>query len=241
MYKGFESLIARWRVPCTFATPGMPVQPPMRSVRPPWPDRLRPAHGRLPRCGRRSLCARGLLSAPRCTAVAWPRSRRWRDRLRLPRPGDGGRWPLRGHAGPARAADDPRVPGDRALRIRLGLAGRQEPGRSGAPASLALGRKPGVDLCGQPVPRGLRLPADDRRPHGPDARDLCARQQHRPTRDRGGGAPRRGSKATRRSRAASCRTSRRRRSGAPHFAATASPTTCRSTAGRSATSPHRAT
>ena len=34
----------------------------------------------------------------------------------------------------------------------------------------------------------VRLPADDRQPDGPDARDLRARDQHRPARDRRGGA-----------------------------------------------------
>jgi vanillate O-demethylase monooxygenase subunit len=60
-------------------------------------------------------------------------ARRRPHRLRLPRPGDGRRRPVREHAGAARQADDPLVSGARALRLRLDLAGRQGQGR---PAKL---------------------------------------------------------------------------------------------------------
>jgi hypothetical protein len=46
-----------------------------------------------------------------------------------------------------------------------------------------VGREPGVGLRRRPVPREVRLPTDDRQPHGPDPRDLRARDQHRPARD----------------------------------------------------------
>ena len=167
------------------------------------PDDLRPAHGLLSRRRRRRLGARGLLPASRRAALARQRARGRPHRLRLPRPGDGRRRPLRLDAGAARAADDQVVPDRRALRLRLGLAGREERRRSGAAASPALGREPRVGVRRRPVPRQVRLPADDRQPDGPDARDLRARDQHRPARDRGSGAGRRASRATRRSPAAS--------------------------------------
>ena len=59
------------------------------------------------------------------------------------------------------------------------------------PAKLhraALGREPRVDVCRRPFPRQVRLPPDDRQPDGPHARDLRARHEHRPARDRGSGA-----------------------------------------------------
>ncbi len=69
-------------------------------------------------------------------------------------------------------------PGDPALR---------RPGNDPRPA---LERRPGLGRRRQAHPREVRLPAGARQPHGPDARDLRARQQHRPA-GRGRGALRR--------------------------------------------------
>ena len=86
------------------------------------------------------------------------------------------------------ATDDQVVPDHRALRLRLGLAGREERCRPGAAAPPAVGREPRVGLRRRPLSRQVRLPADDRQPDGPDARDLRPLDQHRPARDRGSGA-----------------------------------------------------
>ena len=59
------------------------------------PDDLRRPHGLVPRRRRRRLRARGLLPASRRAALARQRARRRPHRLRLPRPGDGRRRPLR--------------------------------------------------------------------------------------------------------------------------------------------------
>ena len=65
-----------------------------------------------------------------------------------------------------------------------------------AHAASALGRSPRVGLWRRAVPHQVRLPADDRQPDGPHARDLRARQQHRPERDRRGAVQDARSKAT---------------------------------------------
>ena len=57
-------------------------------------------------------------------------------------------------------------------------------------AASAMGRQPGVGLWRRAVPHAMRLPADDRQPDGPDARDLRACDQHRPEGDRRGAAQR---------------------------------------------------
>ena len=128
-----------------------------------------------------------------------------------------------------------------ALRLHLSLARREKRSRRGEAAPPALGREPRLGLQRRPLPREVRLPADDRQPDGPHARDLRARGQHRPEGDR---------------RSSTGDAGEGRLGGhlagplydipAPPFwrarcAATISPTTCRSTAGRSAAPRRRAT
>ena len=135
----------------------------------------------------------------------------------------------------------PQLPGVRALRLHLGLGGRQGTGRPGQDPSPRLGREPRVGPRRRALPRQVRLPLDGRQPDGPDARDLRARHQHRPERDRGiardhQGRGRRGHHQPLHGKHR--RASVLARGPAP---ATAWPTTCRSTAGRSAASRRRAT
>ena len=170
------------------------------------------------------------------------RARRRPHRLRLPRPGDGRR---RQAASACRAsACGPTI---RAIRRSSatassgsGRARRRSPTRRSC-TTCPGPRAPSWAYGGGLYHIDVRLPADDRQPDGPDARDLRARDQHRPGGDRGSGA---GDARRRRlgdHQPLHGRTSWRRRSGAPRCAATTSPTTCRATAGRSAASRRRAT
>ena len=104
------------------------------------------------------------------------------------------------HAGPARRG----FPTIRSLSGRSSATASSGSGRATSAqadpaqaASPAVGREPRVGLRRRAVPHQLRLPADDRQPDGPDARDLRPRHQHRPDRDRGGRAGDARSKATR--------------------------------------------
>ena len=62
---------------------------------------------------------------------------------------------------------------------------------------LRVGREPRLGLRRRALPRQLRLPADDRQPDGPDARDLRARRSIGQKRDRRSAAGDHASKATR--------------------------------------------
>ena len=124
----------------------------------------------------------GLLPAPRRAAVAGLRVRRQAG-LRLPRPGDGLRRQDGLHAGPARA----RLPGHPQLSrwssatasSGSGPATRRRPTPAKIP-HLEWHDNPEWAYGGGLYHIALRLPADDRQPDGPDARDLCAHHQHRP-------------------------------------------------------------
>ena len=127
--------------------------------------------------------------------------RRGQAGLRLPRPGDGLRRQDRRHAGPARARlpDDPRL--SRSIE-RYGFVwvwpGDARAGRPGASCTTCdWAESPEWAYGGGLYHVALRLPADDRQPDGPDARDLRARHQHRPEGDRRDAARRRGPRATR--------------------------------------------
>ena len=126
-------------------------------------------------CGR----ARRLLPAPGRAAVAGPCVRR-QAHVRLPRLGGGLRRQNRVHARSARGrlSRHPRLPGGGALWLYLGLARRcGQSGRSHH-SSAALAQPPRLGLWRWAVPRQGRLPPHGRQPDGPDARNLCARQQH---------------------------------------------------------------
>ena len=208
-------------------------------ARPARPDDLRATAWCSSAARRRRRGARGFLPASRRAAVARLRSRR--------------RTLVCGYHGLAIGCDGTRVsmpgqrvaafrrsavvPGDRALRLHLGMAGRRRaPPIRPRMHHAALGGERRLGLWRRPVPRRLRLSADDRQPDGPDPRDLCPRHQHRPEGDRRGAGEDPGRGRGGRSPAASWTNITRRRSGGRRCAAPACRTTCRSIAGRSAAS-----
>ena len=156
------------------------------------PHRLRPEDRDVPAQGRQRRRARRRLLAPPAAAVQGPAARR-PDHLRLPRPGLQRRRPLHPHALAGDAQPRrlrARLPGGGEAPLRLGLARRPGAGRPGRDPRPALERRPGLGRRRQAHHREVRLPAGARQPDGPDARDLRARQQHRPA-GRGRGALRR--------------------------------------------------
>ena len=158
-----------------------------------------------------------LLPASRRSAVARARGRRQAG-MRLSRPGDGLRRQDDCHARPARARlpCDPCSSGDRAVWLRLGLARRPGLADPAKLQHLRMGREPGLGLWRRPLPRPVRLPADDRQPDGPDARELRALDQHRPEGNRRNADHDQESRTTWSSPAASWKTFPHRRSGAWH-------------------------
>jgi vanillate O-demethylase monooxygenase subunit len=108
--------------------------------------------------------------------------------VRLPRPGDGLRRQDVSACPASACAASPASAAIRwrALRLRLGLARRRELADPALIHHLEWADNPRLGLRRRPVPHQLRLPPDGRQPDGPDARDLCARHQHRPEGDRRG-------------------------------------------------------